>query len=100
MDEQAPDASPKPLTEQETLRRIAEMAGISESLRTCLEVAHGYTNLMLRKMDAVDPLRRFAEPVVNATREASDLACQLLGIVRSFPNPDWSNDPPEHGHGG
>ena len=74
------------LADNATLRRHA--SSVAHDFNNLLAVITGYTEMMLRRLRADDPLRRNAEAIKRATEWGAALAQQILsGIRRPAPAP-------------
>ena len=74
------------LADNATLRRHA--SSVAHDFNNLLAVITGYTELMLKRLRADDPLRRNAEAIKRATEWGAALAQQILsGSRRAVPTP-------------
>jgi two-component system cell cycle sensor histidine kinase/response regulator CckA len=74
------------LADNANLRRHA--SGVAHDFNNLLAVITGYTEMMLKRLRADDPLRRNAEAIKRATEWGSALAQQILsGSRRAAPAP-------------
>ena len=64
----------------EVVGRLA--GGIAHDFNNLLTIINGYSDLALRRLDAADPVRSFAEQIRNAGERAAGLTNQLLAFSR------------------
>lgn len=74
---------------EERLRQSAKLeavgrlaGGVAHDFNNMLTVIHGYSELMLRKLNAGNPLRHYAEAILNAADRSATITQQLLAFSR------------------
>jgi PAS domain S-box-containing protein len=71
------------LIQSHKMEAVGQLAGgIAHDFNNILNVIGGYTELIVSKLPAGDPLCRNAERVLTATKRAADLVAQLLAFSR------------------
>jgi len=74
------------LVQSQKMESLGKLAGgIAHDFNNLMASIRGNTELLLRRLDTVDPRRRYGEDVVHATLRAETLTRQLLAFSRHQP---------------
>ena len=71
------------LRQSAKLEAVGRLAGgVAHDFNNMLTVIHGYSELMLRKLNGGNPLRHYAEAILNAADRSATITQQLLAFSR------------------